>query len=1019
MNPLDRLIDTSVRHRAAVLALTALFVLLAGRYAQGLTFDAFPDLTNVQVQVLTTSPGMGSEEVELLVTMPLERSLGGVPGLAQIRSISRPGISAITLVFEDGSDLWLARQQVKERVDTARGDIPDAAGTPELAPPTTGLGEVYQFTVSSDRLPRPELYRVFERDIAPRLRAVPGVVEVNAWGAGAPQLDVHLDPYALAARGLDLLEVEDRVSQALGLTSGGARVHGAEQDTIRGRANPDSPEALAELSLSDDPDHPIRLGDVATIERAGALTVGMGSADGTGEALFAVVQLLAGADARSTVAGVAEAVEVIRPSLPDGTRMSLVYDREKLVGNTLHTVGRSLLEGGGLVILVLLVILGDLRAGLVVSSVIPLAMLGALAGLRALGFSGNLMSLGAIDFGLVVDGTVVVVESLVAMRLVEGADRAAAVSERTRSVARPVLFAVGVLLLVYVPVIAMVGVEGRLFRPMAVTVLLALGTALLLTFTYVPALASYVVHPHGDHQTPLVAALARTYARVLDATLAHPVVVAVSAIALFSLSIAAGSQLGVLFVPRLEEGDLVLQTERLPSISPEEALRGATRIERALLDFPEIERIATRSGSPAVATDPMGLGESDILIRLAPRDAWTTATTTEGLVNALAAAVRAVDPAPALTFTQPIEMRFNELLEGIPSDVGVELYGTDLDALLLLGREVADRLERIEGAADVRAPSMEGLPTVDVEVDPARAAALGVAPADVLALVEAVQIGREAGMVLRGQFLDAVVLKLDLPAEVSIADIPLRLPNGHTVPLSEVATVRAGDAPATIRRQAGTRRVVVQANVRGRDLGSFVQEARAAVKDLPLPDGSWIEWSGKYEQLAAAANRTAVLVPLVLLAILGVLRAAFGAMRPALLIFLNVPMATSGGLLILWAGGLPISMSAVVGFIALAGIAVMNGIVLIGRVLELAVDHGPAEAARMGALERFRPVVMTATVAGLGFVPMALAHGVGSEVQRPLATVVIGGLLTATALTLLVLPALSARFLRAPGPPPT
>lgn len=1013
---LDRLVAGSVRHRWMVLLATLLAIGGGVVSLRTLTFDAFPDLTNVQVQVLTASPGLGSEEVELLVTLPIERTLGGLAGVRELRSLSRPGVSSISVVFEDGTDPWLARQMVKERVDAARGEIPDTAGTPELAPPTTGLGEVFQFTLASDDLSPPELNRVFERDVAPRLRAVDGVVEVNAWGPGAPQLDVAVDPWALVARDLQLTEVEAAVAGGLAVTPGGTVTTGAERASVRALSNPTTPEALGELVLRQDGDGVVRLSDVATIREGSALSVGMGTADGEGQVLFGMVQLLAGADALSTVGEVREVAEAVEASLPDGVRMEVVYDREKLVGNTLRTVAWSLVEGGLLVIVVLVLLLGDLRAGLIVASVIPMAMLGAFVGLAWTGASGNLMSLGAIDFGLVVDGTIVVVESIVALELGRSGALGPAVVERTQRVARPVAFAVAILVLVYVPVLAMTGTEGKLFRPMAVTVLLALATALVLSFTYVPAVASLVVRPKGHHETRLLAALKARYTPLVDALLVRPRAAGGGAAVLVGVALALGAALGFEFVPRLQEGDLVIQTARLPSISLAEAQAEATRIERVVARFPEVERIASRTGSPAVATDPMGLEEADILVRLAPRDTWTTAADTEGLTEAMEAAILAEAPGAELTFTQPIEMRFNELLEGITSDVGVQVLGPDLDTLQALGEQVAAALDGVPGAADVRAPSPEGMPGVDVVVRDADLARLGAEAPDVHLLAGMVQRGVAVGAVTRGQFRDPVVLRLDRPADVALDDLPLALPGGGAATLGDLAEIRRGVSPAVVRRVGGSRRVVVQANVRGRDLGGFVADAQAAVGAIPLPDGYWLDWSGKYEQLQSAALRTAVSVPPVLGLILVLLYGALGSWRPAGLIFLNIPAAASGGVLALLLRGLPISMSAVVGFIALSGVAVMNGIVLVARTRELHAEGGDGRrAARESAIERFRPVLMTAFVAGVGFVPMALATGMGAEVQRPLATVVIGGLCTSTPLTLLVLPALYAAWVKDGG----
>ena len=1018
LKSLDRLIEASVRNRGFVLIGVLAFLALGVWSFRAITFDAFPDLTNVQVQILTSSPGMASEEVELLVTAPIERALGGTPGMNQVRSLSRTGISAVTVVFEDGTDVWLARQLVKERLDQARGEIPPTAGEPEIAPLTTGLGEVYQFTFTSDRHGLAELSRLFERDVAPRLRAVPGVVEVNVWGGGAPQLEVVADPFRLAAQGLTVGQLEERLSASLGLAAGGALVQQNEQALVRAAANPTRAEELAEIVVEEHADGAlVRVRDVAQVREGRSLTVGMGSADGRGEGLFVMVQLLAGADALSVVRAVRGRAEEISAALPPGIEMAPIYDREKLVGNTLATVSRSLVEGGLLVIVVLFLLLGDLRAGLVVASVIPMAMLGAFVGLNALGYSGNLMSLGAIDFGLIVDGTIVVTESIVALEVARGGHFGEEVAERTRAVAGPVVFAVGILLLVYTPILFMWGVEGKLFRPMALTVLFALSTALVLTFTYVPAIASLVVKPRGDHQTWLATRLFRIYTPVLTQVVRRPALAVGAAAGVLALSLVVGLGLGIEFVPRLQEGDLVIQTARLPSLSPEQALREATRIETIVRQFPEVERIASRTGAPALATDPMGLEEADILVRLAPRDQWRF-DSTEALVDALAEALKREAPGAEFNFTQPIEMRFNELLQGITSDVGVKLYGPDHGRLVELGQQVAQVLEGVEGSADVTPPTMEGVPSVEVRPDPAELGRRGLDAAAVLKVVSGVQRGAQVGQVQRGQFMDPVVLKLAIPRDVPLEDVPVVLPErGRSVPLADVATVDRTMSPAIIEREAGSRRAVVEANVRGRDLGGFVAEAQAAVaSQINLPDGYWIVWSGKFEQLRAAAWRTAIMVPVVLFLILGILYVAFGGWGPALLIFLNVPIAASGGLLILGLTGLPLSMSAVVGFIALFGVAVMNGIVMLSRTRELHETLPAVQAALKSAQERFRPVLMTAFVAGIGFAPMMLATGVGAEVQRPLATVVIGGLVTSTLLTLLVLPALYARFFREAAP---
>ncbi len=1018
---LNRIIELSVRHRIFVLIGVFAFVLVGSWGVTQMRFDAFPDLTNVQVQVLTASAGMASEEVELLVTLPIERELGGIPGVNELRSLSRTGISAITVVFEDGTNIWHARQLVKERLDAARESIPDSAGTPAIGPPATGLGEVYQFTVSSDKHTKYELYRIYERDIAPRLVSIDGVVEVNAWGGGAPQIDVNLDPYALAVRHIAPTEVAESIREAIGLVAGGAIVDGAEQLLVRALANPKTIEKIGAIIVKVDADkRPVFLRDVAKVTESGALTVGLGSANGQGEVMFAMAQLLAGADALRVVDALRERMEVVKKSLPAGVKVEVIYDRKKLVSSTLFTVGKSLLEGGLLVIFILLLMLGDVRSGLLVASVIPLSMLGAFLGLNSIGYSGNLMSLGAIDFGLIVDGTIVIAESVVALEVVKNEDLRQKIVERTQSVSGPVLFAVSILILVYIPILTMTGIEGKLFRPMAFTVLLALTTALILSFTYIPAAASFVIRPKGHHKTWLARKLESLYLPSLKFVMPRPKLAIAIAALIFIFSAFITTRLGVEFVPQLQEGDIVVQTARVPSISAKQALEEASRIERILGEFPEVERVASRSGAPAVATDPMGLEESDILVKLHPSSAWTTGRTQGELVEAMSARLNSEEIGAEITFTQPIEMRFNELLEGITSDVGVKVFGPDLDKLMSISRNIAEELEKIEGAADVSAPTIEGVPGIDARIEGHRLKLLGVSSPDILTLIAGIQRGTEIGSVQRGQFRDPIVLKTAWDVQVPLGDIPL-VSSGQTpsVPLSSVAEIVAVNTPARIERESGSRRFIVETNVRGRDLGGFVEEAQARIaSNIKLPNGYWIEWAGKYEQLRAAAQSMAIAVPIVLLLILGLLYLSFRDWRSALMIFLNVPVAASGGIIALWLRGLPISMSAVVGLIALFGIAVMNGIVLLSRTRELHVKNGDArDSAFKGAVERFRPVLMTALVAGIGFLPMTIQIGIGAEVQRPLATVVIGGLITSTLLTLVVLPTLYAKFGRIDNEP--
>lgn len=1000
------LIDWSVRRRGWVLFGTMVFV-GAGLFAlKQMKFDAFPDLTNVQVQVVTASPGMDSKTVEQLVTTPLERTLGGLPNMEVVRSISRTGVSSITIVFKEGTDLWHARQLVKERIDTARDLIPKDAGQPELAPPSTGLGEVYQFVVRSPKHSTPDLYRIFERHIAPRLRTVDGVVEVNAWGGGRPQFDVMLALDKMAHHRITLAQVQSALQASATRLSGGAQVNGAEQVLIRGIQNPNTTNDI-EMTVIAKGARPILLRDIAVVRRSGALTVGLGSANGKGEAIFVMIQLLAGADALATVEALKAQMPLVQKSLPEGVEIEMIYTRDKLVNNALGTVKRSLVEGGLLVIIILLLLLGDLRAGMIVATIIPLSLLGAFIGLSVFGYSGNLMSLGAIDFGLVVDGSIVIVESIVAIELSKQDNMPAVVRQTTRQVARPVLFAMGILVLVYVPILTLWGTEGKLFRPMALTVLFALMTSLILAFTYVPACAALWVRPKGKHQTWLMRHIETRYTKMLTWLMPRRALVTALVLGALTISVGLGSRLGVAFVPKLQEGDVVVQTSKLPSLSADEALRGASQVEQILLAFPEVKAVASRTGSPAVATDPMGMEEADILVKLAPRHTWKTANDTDGLVEAFSNQLKAQMPGTQFNFTQPIDMRFSELLEGIPSDVGIKIYGPDIEVLLQLGEQVASKLEKVKGAADVARPSIEGVPSVDYQPRLDQLPQYHLDPQGVLQWIMLEQRGLTATYIEQEGFQDPIVLKLsNASRQVPMKHRVMVSPNGQVVPFEAVLKATKSQTPARIDHEVGSRKVVVQANVRKQDLGVFIRDAKQQVESVKLPPGYWIEWGGKYEQLKAATFQISIVIPIVLLTIILLLAMSFRQWQHVVLILLNVPVAISGGIVILWVRQMPLSISAIVGCITLFGIAVMNGIVMLNRVQQLHQGHVTADAAFMAARERLRPVLTTALVAGLGFFPMALATGVGAEVQRPLATVVIGGLLSSTVLTLFALPVL-------------
>ncbi|MFT3766985.1 MAG: CusA/CzcA family heavy metal efflux RND transporter [Minicystis sp.] len=1007
------LVSWSLSHRLLVFLAAAALAVIGVRGYLGIPVDAVPDVTSVQVQVLTSAPGLSPLEVESLVTRPIELSLAGLPGAETVRSISRTAVSAVTVVFDEGTDLAAARALVAQRLPAAREAIPASAGRPQMGPMSTGLGEVYHFTLRWPGHDARALRTLLDWDIAYELRAVPGVVEVNGWGGQAREIEVRLRLADMRALGVGQLEVEQALLGGGQNAGGGALERGEEQVLVRldGRYR-----AVAEIESQVVGAHngvPILVRDVATVRDGAAPRFSVATADGEGETQYAMVQMIAGGNAHEVVARVKDRLAQIQRRLPAGVVVEPFYDRAAFVDRVLHTVWKSLAEGGAVVVLVLLLFLGDVGAGLVVSTVIPLSMLGVFALMRAAGLSGNLMSLGAIDFGLVVDGAVVIVEGALATMAAAHLSAKDALGEDAQAFGKPIAFGVLIIGVVYVPVLMLEGVEGKMFRPMAFTVLFALGTALVLTFTWVPALAAIVLRKAHAGDPWVVRHLRRVYRPLLDRILDRRRVAVALAAALVATGAIAGSRLGADFVPRLEEGDLVVQITRPPSVSLAEAVRGTGAIEQALRRFPEVVRVVSRTGSPDVATDIMGVEQSDVFVILRPRSEWKTTHDRQELVTAFDKELSRALPGTAFAFTQPIEMRVQELLGGSRSDVGIKVFGDDLDTLKRLAAEVAQAASATAGSADVRVEPSEGLPLATVRPDAAAIGRLGLRTEDVRAAVEALRAGRPVGVLAEGERRFQVAVRFDVPPASdtdALRRAALVFPGGRAVELGELARIQQDDAPAQLSREQGRRRILVEANVRGRDLASFVQELQGRLAAISMPPGYHAVVTGQYDNLVRAGARLALIVPATLLGIFVLLYFAFGEVRPALLILLNVPVAASGGLVALAARGLPFSISAGVGLIALFGVATMNGVVLLSAIRKLeASAASPRDAVQRGAHERLRPVLTTAVVASLGFLPMATATGTGAEVQRPLATVVIGGLVTATVLTLLLLPSLYLR----------
>ena len=1031
MRLLAFIVEWSLRHRAIVLMVTVVFCFFGVRSALRLPIDAVPDVTNIQVQVITSAPALSPVEIEKYVTIPVERAMAGIPRMTELRSISRYGLSVVTVAFRDGTDIYFARQLVGERMREAGEAVPPQYGKPEMGPISTGLGEIYQFVVSNDRLSLMEREELLDWYIAPQLRTVPGVVEVNSQGGENKEYQVVLDPTRLQALGLSVGEVADALQRSNANTGGGYIEFNGEHFVIGTDGLVRSLDDVKRVVVGATPQGtPITVTSVGDVQFGPKMRRGAATRDGKGEAVVGVAMMLMGENSRTVTEAVKAKLAQLEPTLPGGTRLEAFYDRSALVDRTIHTVAKNLLEGALLVIAVLFVLLGDLRAGIVVATTIPLAMMFAVIVMDLAGLSGNLMSLGAIDFGLIVDGAVIVVEN--AARHLTDEQRALGrpllprerrdiVRRSTLEVRSATVFGELIIAVVYVPILALTGVEGKMFRPMATTVLLALAGAFVLSLTVVPALTSVLVQPRKtETEAWLLRHARRLYVPLLERALGRSWVTPAIGAALLFGAVLVATRLGAEFVPQLDEGSLLFEARRLPSASLTESNLTSTRLERSLLSVPEVTSVVSRTGAPEVATDPMGVEQSDVYVSIKPREQWRAGLDHDALIAELTERVERDVPEIGAAVSQPIQMRTNELVSGVRSDAAAILYGPDLDELPRFADRIAAAIRGVPGAVDVRVEQVAGLRYLRVTPDRARLARYGLSISDVNLLTEAMAVGHEVGIVFEGERRFSLVVKARSAFEgdlVTLASLPLRSVSGQIVPLGDVATLQFIEGPAQINRDKQSRRIVVEFNVRGRDLVSVVRQAQAAVaSQAAIPAGYRVEWGGKFEHYQEARDRLLIVVPIALALILYLLWLAFYAARPALLIFLKVPFAVIGGVVALWIRGIPFSISAGVGFIALFGVAMLNGLVLVSfsRRLE---ERGASrlDAIRQAAALRLRPVVMTALVASLGFLPMALNTDPGSEVQRPLATVVIGGLVSATLLTLMLLPVLYAHLGGGPG----
>ena len=1019
----QRIIDWSLDNRFIVMLL-AVVLLGAGAYSvTHLPLDAVPDLTNVQVQVLTTSPALGPVEIEQFITFPVEMAMSGLPRVTEIRSISRFGLSAVTVIFEDGTDIYWARNLVNERLQQARENIPQGMGDPQMGPIATGMSEIYQFEVRSEpgfHHSQMELRTILDWQIAFQLRGVPGVTEVNTFGGELKTYEVQVDPVKLRRYDIPLSRVFTALEENNANSGGGYIVHGAEQRLVRGEGLITEISDVSEIVLDSRSGTPIKVGDIGEVRFAPMLRQGAVTRDGDREAVTGMVMMLMGANSRQVVADVKDRIRQIQTTLPKGVYIDTFYDRTELVDKTIHTIAENIGSGVALVIVMLFLLLGDIRAGLIVAAAIPLSAMCALIAMNLAGVSANLMSLGAVDFGVIVDGAVVMVENAVrrASQYQKKTGQRVPLSvfrESSWEVGKPILFAGTIVIIVFLPIFSLEGVEGKMFKPMAFTFMSALTAALILAVTVTPVMCSlFLARKIKERETFIVRWCKWLYAPLLARMMKLPALILASSVVLFVVSVVLASRFGLEFVPKLDEGDLAIQAVRLPSVSLESSVEMTSAMERTLLKFPEVKTVVSKTGRPEIANDPMGVHQTDMFIGLKPPSEWPRPRSKESLVAEMQEALEKSVPSNSYSFTQPIELRVQELVAGVRSDVGINVYGDDLTELARVGDEIAAVLAQVPGSADVQAQQIGGLPYLRIQVKRDAIARYGINVRSVLDAVTSIG-GIPAGQVFEGQRRFPLQIRLapnsrtDVEALKQLAVVD---PQGHPIPISQLADIRVEEGPSEIGREALRRRLQVQCNVRGRDLAGFVTGAQAAVQEkIKLPEGYSVTWGGQFENLQRASQRLMIAVPVALFLIFALLYLTFSSVKLTLLIYLNVPIAATGGILALWLRDMPFSISAGVGFIALFGIAVMNGVVLIEHVRHLRMTgHDQRQAVVEGAMDRLRPVLMTATCGALGFIPMAISSSAGAEVQRPLATVVIGGLVTSTLLTLLVLPAIYRWF---------
>lgn len=1017
---LTKLIELSLTNRMLVLILVFLMACGGIYSAIHLPIDAVPDMTNVQVQVVTDAGSLSPIEVEQYVTYPVEAVMGGLPDVEELRSVSKFGISVVTIVFQEGTDIYRARQLVTERLNDAADSIPPGYGTPAMGPLTTALGEILQFEVRSDNHNPMELRTILEWDVAPKLREVSGVTEINTHGGYYKTFEVQPDPNRLTSYGISLQLLFERLQQNNATAGGGYVVHNGEQRFIRGVALLKNEQDIRNVVVRREADGtPILVKDIASVTIAPMTRQGAVTRDGRGEAVTGLVMMLIGENSREVVVAAKERLIEIEKTLPDGVTLEVTYDRAALIGRTLDTVVRNLFEGGIFVIVILLLMLGSFRAGLVVALAIPLSMLFATNLMHFFGITASLMSLGAIDFGLIVDSSVIMIENCIhrLSKNNEGTPHIDVIRDAAVEVRKPTMFGELIISVVYLPILLLQGTEGKLFRPMALTVLFALAGSMILSMTLMPALASLCLPKKmKEKDIFLIRWLKFVYEPIVTRAIRHPFVTVATALTVFAVSIPVAMNLGAEFMPRLEEGDLLIEASRLPSATLEGSIEMSTQIEEIVGAFPEVQTVFCKTGRPEIANDVMGVHQTDVWVLLNPVEEWPQPKTRDELIQEMSDLLNDQVPGVAFGFTQPIEMRVDELVAGVKADVAVLLYGDDLQVLADKSKEIEAVLRQIPGAVDVKADYQANLATLTIKTKPEKLAMYGIDAQTVLDVVSSLG-GHPVGQIFEGRSRFPILVRIPEKWRKKVSllkQLPVSDAGGKPIPLSELADITMEETPPTIEHDANRRRTFISANVRGRDVATFVTEAQRTVDEkIDMPAGYEIRWGGDFENLQSASKRLMIITPIVLIIILLLLHTSLGSARLAMLIFLAVPMAASGGIFALYLRGLPFSISAGVGFIALFGVAVLNGLVWVSAAEHLRHTGLPLlDVSHETALARLRPVLMTALVASLGFLPMALSTGDGAEMQRPLATVVIGGLVTSTLLTSLVIPCIYPWFSR-------